>query len=132
MSGEAEIVLVAEDEELVRNLAKRILEQAGYTVLAATDGAEALQLFRQNPCNSARPAGCRDAQSQRLRGLCPNPCGEPRNQDPSGVGVRTGDGPGRHGAGAELHFIAKPVDMATLLRTVREAIEEGRTRLVSG
>jgi two-component system, cell cycle sensor histidine kinase and response regulator CckA len=37
-------VLVAEDEESVRKLAVRVLERAGYEVLQAGDGAEALRL----------------------------------------------------------------------------------------
>jgi PAS domain S-box-containing protein len=39
-----ETVLLAEDEELVRNLALRVLEHAGYRVLVARDGAEAIAL----------------------------------------------------------------------------------------
>ena len=41
-------ILVAEDEEAVRLLATRILQKAGYTVLAARDGEEAVSLFREN------------------------------------------------------------------------------------
>lgn len=43
-------VLLVEDEEPVRILTKRILERAGYEVVAAADGEEALELF-----GSARP-----------------------------------------------------------------------------
>ncbi|HEY5315404.1 MAG TPA: ATP-binding protein, partial [Pirellulales bacterium] len=41
-----ELILVAEDEPLVRNLAVRILQGAGYQTLVARDGEEALQLFK--------------------------------------------------------------------------------------
>ncbi|HEY3384690.1 MAG TPA: PAS domain S-box protein [Vicinamibacterales bacterium] len=40
-----EMILLAEDEDLVRGLAKRVLEGAGYTVLTARDGAEAVAIF---------------------------------------------------------------------------------------
>ena len=43
-----ETILVAEDEPMVRSLAVRILEKGGYTVLAASDGEEALRLFQEN------------------------------------------------------------------------------------
>jgi len=42
-------VLVVEDQEGVRELAKRLLERQGYTVLVAADASEALRLFEQNP-----------------------------------------------------------------------------------
>lgn len=40
-----ETILVAEDESMVRDLAVRILTRAGYSVLVAADGAEAVQVF---------------------------------------------------------------------------------------
>ena len=40
-----EALLVVEDEEVVRRLVKVVLEEHGYTVLEATNGAEALQLL---------------------------------------------------------------------------------------
>jgi CheY-like chemotaxis protein len=39
-----ETILVAEDEQIVRVLIRKVLEQAGYTVLVAGGGAEALQV----------------------------------------------------------------------------------------
>jgi DNA-binding response OmpR family regulator len=46
-----ETILLAEDEDGVRNLGKQALEAVGYTVLQARDGEEALGVFRQN-CDS--------------------------------------------------------------------------------
>jgi two-component system cell cycle sensor histidine kinase/response regulator CckA len=40
-------VLVIDDEQIVRKVITRTLESLGYTVLAATDGVEAVELFRQ-------------------------------------------------------------------------------------
>ncbi len=44
--GGLETVLLAEDDAVVRNLVKRILKSAGYTVIAAESGPDALEAFR--------------------------------------------------------------------------------------
>jgi signal transduction histidine kinase len=44
----SETVLLVEDEEAVRNLVSEILQAAGYLVLAATSGAEALKRSREH------------------------------------------------------------------------------------
>ncbi|HKV73696.1 MAG TPA: response regulator [Gemmatimonadales bacterium] len=43
------VVLVVDDEEAVRNVARRTLERAGYIVETAEDGAVALELVRREP-----------------------------------------------------------------------------------
>ncbi len=48
LRGGKETILLAEDEEFVRTLAKRVLEDLGYIVLEATTGAEALEVWEQN------------------------------------------------------------------------------------
>ena len=45
--GGGECILIAEDEEVIREMAKLGLEEKGYTVLTAADGAAALSLYRQ-------------------------------------------------------------------------------------
>jgi PAS domain S-box-containing protein len=46
--GGRETILVAEDQEKVRTVVVRMLEAAGYRVLAAADGVEAVALFREH------------------------------------------------------------------------------------
>lgn len=45
-----ETVLIAEDDQLLRDLSRRILIRHGYTVLDAADGAEALRLSQRVDC----------------------------------------------------------------------------------
>lgn len=40
------VILVVDDEVVVRNLVQRVLAREGYTVLSSTDGVEGLQVFR--------------------------------------------------------------------------------------
>ncbi len=47
-AGGGETILLAEDEEMVRAYALRVLEVAGYTVIQASDGTEALELFSRH------------------------------------------------------------------------------------
>lgn len=45
------LILVIDDEPLIRSLFQEILEQAGYDVLLACNGHEGLRLFRQTPAD---------------------------------------------------------------------------------
>ncbi|MBN1344693.1 MAG: PAS domain S-box protein [Phycisphaerae bacterium] len=42
-------VLLVDDEEAVRSICRQVLEKVGFTVLAAEDGRQALDLFREHP-----------------------------------------------------------------------------------
>src|SRR4029077_9461369 len=53
-SGTGQAILVVDDEEILRVVARAALEQAGYVVLEAEDGAGALEIIRQE---GARIAG---------------------------------------------------------------------------
>jgi len=44
-----ETILLVEDEEMVRMVARRMLEKAGYTVIEASGGREALDLLERHP-----------------------------------------------------------------------------------
>ena len=43
------VILVADDEVLIRNLVTLLMQQEGYLVLAAADGHEGLELSRKYP-----------------------------------------------------------------------------------
>ena len=61
------VVLIAEDEVIVRNLVRIALESAGLFVLAAGDGEEALEISRQFP--GPIDALVSDVKMPRLDGL---------------------------------------------------------------
>jgi CheY-like chemotaxis protein len=44
-------ILIADDEALVRNTLRRILELDGHTVIEAANGEAALELFSEDPCD---------------------------------------------------------------------------------
>ncbi len=46
--GQGQTILIAEDESMLRRLAARILAQAGYAVLVASDGQEAIRVSREH------------------------------------------------------------------------------------
>jgi PAS domain S-box-containing protein len=48
-NGGAETILVAEDHQAVQKLVTRILRKAGYRVLTANDGQEAINIFNEQP-----------------------------------------------------------------------------------
>lgn len=51
VTGGYETILLAEDDERILELAQTVLEEAGYKVLIAKDGAEALRQFKTHPDN---------------------------------------------------------------------------------
>jgi CheY-like chemotaxis protein len=61
------VVLIAEDEVTVQNVARIVLEKAGYFVLTASDGEEALTLSRSFPATIA--ALVSDIKMPKLDGL---------------------------------------------------------------
>ncbi|HEX9284501.1 MAG TPA: ATP-binding protein [Nitrospirales bacterium] len=47
VQGKGEVILVVDDEEILRAVARAALEQAGYAVLEARDGANAMEVYRR-------------------------------------------------------------------------------------
>jgi PAS domain S-box-containing protein len=52
--GQGEMIVLVEDDELLRTAAARTLRQHGYTVLEAADGVEALRLCARAPSGAIR------------------------------------------------------------------------------
>jgi len=53
VAGGTETILVADDEADILRLATELLEDRGYTVLAACDGEEAVRIFKDHPSDIA-------------------------------------------------------------------------------
>jgi CheY-like chemotaxis protein len=49
VTGGTETILVAEDDEALRNLTRSVLTEFGYSVIEAADGEEAVNRFREDP-----------------------------------------------------------------------------------
>jgi CheY-like chemotaxis protein len=114
-------VLVVEDNDDVRELAESVLGMAGYAVLAAASGEQALDLLRQGArvdllfTDVIMPGGMNGLQLvdevRRLRPRLP-------------VLVTTGymdELPG-HGQGQRLNILAKPYKHGDLLERVEAAL----------
>src|SRR3989338_2139379 len=123
--GGTETILVAEDEEDVRELTKIVLEGHGYTVIEAVDGEDAIDKFKENkdkihlllfdvimPNKNGREAY--DAIKEIRPGI--------KALFMSGY---SGDIVYRKDIlGNGLHLIAKPVSPTELLKRVREALDK--------
>ena len=126
-----EKILVAEDEPMVRSLAVRILEKGGYTVLAASDGEEALRLFKEN--KNVISLTLLDAIMPRLTGHevyrhIKTECPEARVLFASGCDSETAQS--SFILQERLHLVEKPFEAETLLRTVREVLDEDTSCLL--
>ena len=120
-------MLLVEDEEGVRRLARIGLELHGYTVLSATDGRDALRILdaHRGPLDLVltdvvMPGLGGPALAEQLRARFPGL----RVLFMSGY---TDDAVVRHGLlHAEVHFLQKPYTPASLARKVRQVLDEPR------
>jgi len=125
LSAGSETILVVEDEEILREVAVRILQSAGYTVLTASHGAEAIDRLSEHgpevslvltdvvmPGMSAREMAA--SMAERFPSV--------RVLYTSGY---TDDAVLRHGVlDVHLDFIGKPYTIEGLTRKVREVLDK--------
>jgi PAS domain S-box-containing protein len=115
-------LILAEDDDIVRNVAQRILEEGGYTVLAAKDGEEALRLFEEK--NGEVDLVILDLIMPVMGGMAARESIlrlDPHARILLSSGYSAGpmhQGPG----GVEIPLVVKPFDRKSLLLRVREAL----------
>jgi signal transduction histidine kinase len=116
-------ILVIDDEETMRNVTRRILATAGFTVLTAIDGVEGVELFRAHPgeidlviLDVTMPRMGGEETFRQLRAIDPN------------VRVLLASGYSEQEATAQFAgkglagFVEKPFQMGSLLEKVRAAL----------
>jgi signal transduction histidine kinase/ActR/RegA family two-component response regulator len=122
--GTGEVILLVEDEPLVRALGVRLLRRLGYTVLEAKDGASALAMVQDDtrvdllltdvmlPGQLTGPRIAEELAKRRpeIRVLFASGYSQEMIQ----LGATDG---------GSVHFLSKPYDRARLARAVREALE---------
>jgi PAS domain S-box-containing protein len=119
-----ETVLLVEDEEMLRNLARIVLRKNGYTVLEAAHGAEALSICQSHPASIdllmtdvVMPILGGRELADRVAQLRPD-------VKVLFVSGYTDDAVVRNGVMAEsVQFLHKPFTPATLLSKVREVLD---------
>jgi DNA-binding response OmpR family regulator len=111
------VILVADDEVLIRNLVTLLLQQDGHLVLSAANGHEGLELSRQYP--GSIELVITDAQMPRMNGA--DLCAHLLEERPGiKVLVMSGADMGEIiSRNVNLPFLPKPFDGKTLLARVR-------------
>jgi PAS domain S-box-containing protein len=124
--GGSETILIAEDEEILRNLAATILRRAGYTVLLAVDGEEAIEIFTKD-CSAIDLVildlimpriGGREA-FERMRTVCPNL----RAMFVTGYGADYNLHGDSTGLPPNTTLLRKPYQVAALNQVVRDILD---------
>ncbi len=124
LCGGSETILLVEDEEIVRRMARMILETHGYTVLEAADVKDALRLCFENVnkidlllTDVIMPGMSGRMLTERVSAFCPN-------LPVVYMSGYTDDAIVRHGILEEdIFFLQKPFTRDSLLNKVREALK---------
>ena len=120
----AETILMAEDDPLVRAALVRVLTEAGYRVLAAADGEEAVKVFADN--SGAIALVLLDMMMPKMGGREAHAQIAEINPDTPVVyctGYDSGLAKLDSAETAGLCVVQKPVDPAVLLSTIRELLD---------
>ncbi len=127
LPGGTETILLVDDEELLRDIGKEILEDFGYAVLTAPDGETALELYKNRKGDISliildlmMPGMGGKQCLEQILAMAP----EAKVVIASGYSV---NGPTK--AALEVGargFIKKPFELKQMLKVVREVLEQGK------
>lgn len=125
--GGQELILIVEDEEVIRDINKKLLEKYGYKTLSAASGEEALTIYSQR--GSVIDLVLMDISMPGMGGL---KCLEKLRQLDPAVKVVMASGYLPEGALKEslnsgaASFVAKPFRQDEVLRVIRQVLDQGR------
>ncbi|MDX2030186.1 MAG: ATP-binding protein [Blastocatellia bacterium] len=124
--GNSEMILVVDDENSIREIARETLRAFGYRVLTANDGTEALALFAQHRdeirvvvTDMMMPYMDGPATIRALRKL------DPRVRILATSGLKAADKEAEVAQLGVAVFLQKPYTAETLLKTIARALKEG-------
>jgi CheY-like chemotaxis protein len=129
-----ETILVAEDEDALREMVVQILQIQGYTVLEAASGPDALEVWEQanRPVDllltdMVMPGGMMGRElAEKLSGQCPR----------LKVIYTSGYSPGMAGRDTSMletrNFLPKPYSIGKLAQFVRECLDKQETAIEFG
>jgi CheY-like chemotaxis protein len=119
------LLLLADDEESIRSMGRRLLERVGFEVLTAADGREAVDLYRQHHTDvrlvvldMTMPQLDGEACFRELRGVSPNV------KVIMTSGYNEQDVVERFSGQGLVGFVQKPYKATDLLPMLREALGE--------
>ncbi len=118
-----ERILLAEDEAVVRRVARMALEREGYRVLEACDGAEAVELLR---AGEQVDLAVLDLSMPRLGGLAA--LAELRKLAPDLPAILTSGHFTEAGTAPDVEFLPKPYRPDALAERVRGVLDAGKPR----
>jgi CheY-like chemotaxis protein len=127
--GGTETILVAEDEESLRDLARSILEELGYKVMLAPDGQEAVEIFAEN--SGRINLLILDLVMPRLGGREAFEVIRSSGVEVPAIfmtGYSAGMVGGRYAEEAGTPLLQKPYTVEAFGRKVRELLDDSRTR----